>query len=80
MVDGHPHAAGLEGPCYLIGKQYYETWDEFWNGTDWEYWESRQDALCQNCAMHSGFEASVVRNLHKSPKDMMRMAAWHLFS
>jgi hypothetical protein len=30
--------------------------------------------------MHSGFEASVVRNLHKSPKDMMRMAAWHLFA
>ena len=71
---------GWKGPCYLIGKQYYETWNEFWNGTDWDYWESRQDTLCQNCAMHSGFEASVVRNLHKSPKDMMRMAAWHLFS
>jgi hopanoid biosynthesis associated radical SAM protein HpnH len=71
---------GWKGPCYLIGKQYYETWDEFWNGTDWAYWESRQDSLCQNCAMHSGFEASVVRNLHKSPKDMMRMAAWHLFA
>src|SRR5262245_46598220 len=71
---------GWKGPCYLIGKRYYDTWEEFWNGTDWEYWESRQDALCQNCAMHSGFEASVVRNLHKSPKDMMRMAAWHLFA
>jgi len=71
---------GWKGPCYLIGKQYYETWDEFWNGTDWDYWESRQDSLCQNCAMHSGFEASVVRNLHKSPKDMMRMAAWYLFA
>ena len=71
---------GWKGPCYLIGKQYYETWDEFWNTTDWDYWESRQDSLCQNCAMHSGFEASVVRNLHKSPKDMMRMAAWHLFA
>jgi hopanoid biosynthesis associated radical SAM protein HpnH len=71
---------GWKGPCYLIGKRYYESWDEFWNETDWDYWESRQDSLCQNCAMHSGFEASVVRNLHKSPKDMIRMAAWHLFS
>jgi hopanoid biosynthesis associated radical SAM protein HpnH len=69
---------GWKGPCYLIGKRYYETWDEFWNGVDWEYWESRRDPLCQNCAMHSGFEASVVRNLHKSPKDVMRLAAWHL--
>jgi hypothetical protein len=28
--------------------------------------------------MHSGFEASVVRNLHKSPMDVVRLAAWHL--
>ncbi len=69
---------GWKGPCYLIGKQYSETWEEFWNGTDWSYWESRQDDLCQNCSMHSGFEASVVRNLHKSPRDMLRMASWYL--
>jgi hopanoid biosynthesis associated radical SAM protein HpnH len=69
---------GWKGPCYLIGKRFYDTWDEFWNGVDWEYWESRQDPLCQNCAMHSGFEASVVRNLHKSPMDVVRLAAWHL--
>ncbi len=69
---------GWKGPCYLIGKSYTFSWDEFWNGTDWAYWESRQDDLCQNCAMHSGFEASVVRNLHKSPRDMVRMAAWNL--
>jgi hopanoid biosynthesis associated radical SAM protein HpnH len=70
---------GWKGPCYLINRTSTWSWDEFWNGTDWDYWESRQDTLCQNCAMHSGFEASVVRNLSKSPKDMMRMAAWHLF-
>jgi hopanoid biosynthesis associated radical SAM protein HpnH len=70
---------GWKGPCYLIGKRYYPTWEEFWNGVDWEYWESREDSLCRNCAMHSGFEASVVRELGKSPKDMVRMAAWNLF-
>ncbi len=69
---------GWKGPCYLIGKQFYETFDELWNETDWEYWESRQDEGCTNCAMHSGFEASVVRGLGKSPKDVMRMAAWNL--
>lgn len=69
---------GWKGPCYLIGKTYSETWDEFWNGTDWEYWESRQDDLCQNCKMHSGFEASVVRELPKHPGDMLRLAAWNL--
>jgi hopanoid biosynthesis associated radical SAM protein HpnH len=68
---------GWKGPCYLIGKKYTFSWDEFWNGTDWEYWESRQDELCQNCAMHSGFEASVVKDLPKHPGDMVRLAAWN---
>jgi hypothetical protein len=44
---------------------------------DWDYWESRQDPRCQNCKMHSGFEASVVLGLRNSPKDMLRMAIWN---
>lgn len=70
---------GWKGPCYLIGKKHYQEFDEFWNDVDWDYWESRQDPLCQSCAMHSGFEASVVMNLKKSPKDMARMATWNVF-
>ena len=69
---------GWKGPCYLIGKTWSQTFDEFWNGTDWSYWESRQDPLCQNCLMHSGFEASVVMELPKHPGDMVRMIAWNL--
>ena len=69
---------GWKGPCYLIGKKYTFSWDEFWEGTDWAYWESRQDDLCQNCKMHSGFEASVIKELPKHPKDMVRLAAWNL--
>jgi hopanoid biosynthesis associated radical SAM protein HpnH len=69
---------GWKGPCYLIGKEYYETFEEFWNAVDWDYWETRQDRLCQNCLMHSGFEASALLELRKSPRDMLRMAAWNL--
>ena len=69
---------GWKGPCYLIGVKYYETWEEFWTGVDWPYWESREDRLCQNCMMHSGFEASAMFELRKSPRDMMRMAMWNL--
>ena len=69
---------GWKGPCYLIGKTWSETFEEFWTGTDWEYWESRQDALCRNCLMHSGFEASVVKELPKHPGDMVRLIAWNL--
>ncbi len=27
---------GWKGPCYLIGKTWSPTYDEFWNGTDWD--------------------------------------------
>ena len=69
---------GWKGPCYLIGKKFTWSWEEFWNLTDWEYWESREDRLCQNCLMHSGFEASVVKELPRNPGDMVRMVAWNL--
>jgi hopanoid biosynthesis associated radical SAM protein HpnH len=68
---------GWKGPCYLIGETLTHDWNEFWNDTNWEYWESRQDDRCQNCAMHSGFEASVVAEARKHPRDMIRLAAWN---
>lgn len=68
---------GWKGPCYLIGRSHTFDWKEFWEGTDWDYWESREDSACQNCAMHSGFEASVVSEARKSPRDMVRLAAWN---
>ncbi len=69
---------GWKGPCYLIGERYYDDWEEFWNTTDWQYWESRQDHRCQNCKMHSGFEASAVREVAKSPRHMAKMALWQI--
>lgn len=69
---------GWKGPCYLIGNRFTHSWEEFWKKTDWSYWESRKDDRCRNCAMHSGFEASVVREIGKSPADLARLAAWNL--
>ena len=69
---------GWKGPCYLIGEKFTHDWDEFWNDTDWAYWESREDHRCQNCKMHSGFEASVVREARTSIKDTLRLARWQM--
>lgn len=69
---------GWKGPCYLIGKKYTHDWDEFWNGTDWAYWESREDPLCKNCKMHSGFEASAVIESRRKPLDMLALVAWNV--
>jgi uncharacterized protein DUF3463 len=69
---------GWKGPCYLIGDKYFATWDEFWNGVDWDYWERREDRRCANCKMHSGFEASALRAATSNPKDMVKLAMWHM--
>jgi len=69
---------GWKAPCYLIGERYYQTWEEFWNNTNWEYWESRLDRRCQNCKMHSGFEHSAVEEAMKTWRGKLRLAAWSL--
>lgn len=69
---------GWKGPCYLVERNYTFSWEEFWYGTDWDYWESREDEVCTNCKMHSGFEASAVVEARKKPKDMARLMAWNL--
>ena len=67
---------GWKGPCYLIGEKYFKTWEEFWTGVDWQYWEKRENPRCHNCLMHSGFEASVARTFPESSKDLWTMAKW----
>lgn len=71
---------GWKDPCYLIGSRYFKTWEEFWTGVDWDYWEKREDPRCQNCMMHSGFEASVMRKLPESGRDVWTMAKWNFLS
>lgn len=68
---------GWKAPCYLIeGEGYFEDWEDFWNKTDWSYWENRQDERCQNCKMHSGFEHSAVEEAMKTIGGKLQLALW----
>lgn len=68
---------GWKAPCYLVGDAgFYPDYQSFWDKTNWEYWESRQDHQCQNCKMHSGFEHSAVAEAMKSPKGILQLAVW----
>jgi hopanoid biosynthesis associated radical SAM protein HpnH len=69
---------GWKAPCYLVEEKFYETWDEFWNTVDWEYWEKREDHRCRNCYMHSGFEASAVKAATSSFKGFLELMLWNL--
>jgi hopanoid biosynthesis associated radical SAM protein HpnH len=71
---------GWKAPCYLIeGAGYFADWEDFWQQTDWAYWESRQDRHCQNCKMHSGFEHSAVTEAMKTMKGKLQLAAWSVW-
>ena len=69
---------GWKAPCYLIGDAYIEEWEDFWNNTNWEYWESRLDHRCRNCKMHSGFEHSAVEESMKTLSGKIKLAAWSI--
>ena len=70
---------GWKAPCYLVeGEGYHATWSDFWEKTNWEYWESRVDGRCANCKMHSGFEHSAVSEAMKTMKGKLQLAAWSL--
>jgi len=69
---------GWKAPCYLVGERYVEDWEEFWNNTNWEYWESRLDRRCQNCKMHSGFEHSAVDEAMRTLRGKIELAMWSL--
>ena len=72
---------GWKAPCYLIeGEGDFEHWADFWQQTDWAYWESRQDRRCQNCKMHSGFEHSAVTEAMKTMKGKVQLAAWSVLT
>jgi hopanoid biosynthesis associated radical SAM protein HpnH len=69
---------GWKSPCYLITDGYYKTYTELIEKTDWERYENGLDPRCKNCMVHSGFEATVVRNAFSQPCDLLRLALWNL--
>jgi len=69
---------GWKSPCYLITDKYYGSFAEMMENTDWQKYENRVDPRCRNCMVHSGFEATTVRNAFSSPCDLLRLALWNL--
>ena len=77
---GNPtrNPAGWKSPCYLITDTHYATFRELMEQTDWDRYEAGEDPRCRDCMVHCGYEASVVRTLGKSPRDLAKMILWNL--
>lgn len=52
---------GWQRPCYLLQDGYADTFAELMEETDWDgYGRASGNPACQQCMVHSGYEASAV--------------------
>ncbi len=59
---------GWQKPCYLVAEGYARTYKELIEATDWDSWGlASGNAKCQNCMVHSGWEASAVNDHFARP-------------
>jgi hopanoid biosynthesis associated radical SAM protein HpnH len=69
---------GWKGPCYLITDRHYKSYNELMHSTDWDRYVKRDDPRCANCMVHSGCEATAVREVGKSLGDIIDIVKWNL--
>lgn len=54
---------GWQKPCYLLQDGYADTFEELMDQTAWDnYGYASGNPACQQCMVHSGFEASAVNH------------------
>ena len=52
---------GWQKPCYLLDEGYADSFDELIEETDWDsYGRASGNPKCQDCMVHSGYEATAV--------------------
>jgi len=66
---------GWQRPCYLLGEGYARTFRELMEETDWDSYGVGNYAKCANCMVHSGFEATAVRESVKHPLTALKVMA-----
>lgn len=63
---------GWQKPCYLLQDGYTDTFDELIKTTKWEnYGRASGNKACQQCMVHSGYEASAVNHTFGSVGGML---------
>jgi len=58
---------GWQRPCYLLGEGYAKTFRELMEDTDWDSYGTGNYEKCANCMVHSGYEATAVRDAIAHP-------------
>ena len=58
---------GWQKPCYLLGEGYAKTFKELMEDTNWDNYGVGNYEKCADCMVHSGFEASSVKDTIRRP-------------
>ncbi len=76
---GNPtyNTQGWKGPCYLMTDAHHDNFQKFLTETPWEKYGHGRDPRCEDCLVHSGYEASAATA--SSFGDTMKLLAWSLF-
>ena len=69
---------GWKGPCYLLTDGIFPTYEALLDGIEWEEYGPGNDARCEHCAIHSGFEPSAAFAAAGSMRESVRSVAWTL--
>jgi hypothetical protein len=71
---------GWQKPCYLLQDGYADTYKELMEATEWErYGRASGNRACQQCKVHSGYEASSVDHTFGSFRGLWGAAKATLF-
>ncbi|RFB76421.1 adenosyl-hopene transferase HpnH [Methylovirgula sp. 4M-Z18] len=65
---------GWQKPCYLLGEGYAKTYKELMETTDWDSYGTGNYEKCADCMVHSGFEATAVRDGFKHPLKLLSLS------
>jgi hypothetical protein len=69
---------GWKSPCYLVTDAYHPSFSDLMEKTPWEKYGPGRDERCANCMVHSGFEATVMRECFSHPRKLLRMLMWNM--
>ena len=62
---------GWQRPCYLLGEGYAKTFRELMEETNWDAYGTGNYEKCADCMVHSGYEATAVRDAMRNPVKAM---------
>ena len=65
---------GWQKPCYLLGEGYAKTFRELMDNTAWDDYGVGNYEKCADCMVHSGFEASAVKDMIRHPLAALSVA------